>query len=156
MRLTQHTDFALRLLIALAVVERRAPGAGRTLTVRDIAERYNISRHHLMKVANELTRLGVVEGLRGRGGGVRLARPAAEIGIGAVVRALESRDDLVECFDRASDACAISPACRLKGMLGQAQEAFLAVLDRHTLADVVRRPDSLEALLGLGPEVRAD
>lgn len=73
MRLTQHTDFALRLLIALAVVAGREGEAGATVTIRDVAERYGISRNHLMKVANELTRLGVVEGLRGRGGGVRLA-----------------------------------------------------------------------------------
>ena len=99
--------------------------------------------------------VGVVEGLRGRGGGVRLARPADQISVGAVVRALEARDDLVECFDSASDACAISPACRLKGILGRAQAAFLKELDAYTLADVIRRPESLEALLGFGPPVTA-
>lgn len=155
MRLTQHTDYALRLLIALAVVACRMPDAGATVTIRDVAERYRISRNHLMKVANELTHLGLVEGLRGRGGGVRLAQPAKTISIGTVVRALETSSDLVECFSPASDACAISPACRLKGVLGQAQEAFLSVLDGYTLADVVSRPDALEALLNLGPEVRA-
>lgn len=155
MRLTQHTDFALRLLIALAVVAYRAPEAGATVTIRDVAERYGISRNHLMKVANELTRLGVVEGLRGRGGGVRLAHPAEDISIGAVVRALEASDDLVECFDPATDTCAISPACRLKGVLGRAQEAFLAVLDGYSLADLVRRPETLKALLSLPPGIRA-
>lgn len=98
MRLTQHTDYALRLLIALAVVACRMPDAGATVTIRDVAERYRISRNHLMKVANELTHLGLVEGLRGRGGGVRLAQPAKTISIGTVVRALETSSDLVECF----------------------------------------------------------
>ncbi|MCA1940249.1 MAG: Rrf2 family transcriptional regulator [Caenispirillum bisanense] len=153
MRLTQHTDYALRLLIALALTARRAArggdGAADTITIREVAERYGISRNHLMKVANDLTRAGVVEGLRGRGGGLRLAVPAAEINIGTLVRALEDGRDLVECFRPETNTCRIAPACRLKGVLRQAQEAFLAVLDGYTLADVVDRPDDLDALLQL-------
>lgn len=153
MRLTQHTDYALRLLITLALKARRPARdggeGGDTITIRDVAERYAISRNHLMKIANDLTRAGVVEGLRGRGGGLRLAVPAAEVNIGAIVRALEDGRDLVECFRPETNTCRIAPACRLKGVLRQAQEAFLAVLDGYTLADVVDRPDDLEALLQL-------
>ncbi|SOD92278.1 Rrf2 family transcriptional regulator [Caenispirillum bisanense] len=153
MRLTQHTDYALRLLITLALTARRAArdggAAADTITIREVAERYGISRNHLMKVANDLTRAGVVEGLRGRGGGLRLAVPAAEINIGVLVRALEDGRDLVECFRPETNTCRIAPACRLKGVLRQAQEAFLAVLDGYTLADVVDRPDDLDALLQL-------
>lgn len=149
MRLTQHTDYALRLLIALAVRQQRAAAGGQpdTITIREVAERYAISRNHLMKVANELTRAGVVEGLRGRGGGLRLARPAADIGIGAVVRALEDPRDLVECFRPETNTCRIAPACRLKGVMARAQDAFLSVLDTATLADVVAQPAALEDLL---------
>lgn len=147
MRLTQHTDYALRLLIALAVKARQGEAGQDTITIREVAERYGISRNHLMKVANDLTRAGVAEGLRGRGGGLRLARPAEEINVGAVVRALEDRRDLVECFRPETNTCLISPACRLKGVLGQAQEAFLRVLDGYTLADLTARPAELEELL---------
>lgn len=160
MRLTQHTDYALRLLIALAVKARlHAAASGQaaatsvaaadTITIREVAERYGISRNHLMKVANDLTRAGLVEGLRGRGGGLRLALPAAEINVGAVVRALEDRRDLVECFRPESNTCLIAPACRLRGVLGQAQEAFLRVLDGYSLADLVNRPADLNDLLQL-------
>lgn len=152
MRLTQHTDYALRLLIALAVARRAAGGTadGGMLTIRAVAERYAISRNHLMKVANELTRLGLVEGTRGRGGGLRLAAAPEAVNVGALVRALEDGRDLVECFRPETDACLISPACRLKGVLAQAQEAFLGVLDAWTLADLVAaRPEALAGLLGL-------
>lgn len=82
---------------------------------------------------------------------MRLARPAEDITVGAVVRAMEARNDLVECFDIASDTCVISPACRLKSILGSAQEAFLKELDAYSLADVIRGPAALEALLGFQP-----
>lgn len=146
MRLTQHTDYALRLLIALAVQARLDPGAA-PLTIREAAARHRISRNHLMKVANELTRLGIVEGVRGRGGGLRLAVAPEAVSVGAVVRALEDSRDLVECFRPETDACVISPACRLKGVLAEAQEQFLAVLDGVSLADLIRRPEALRDLM---------
>lgn len=149
MRLTQHTDYALRLLIALAVARRSGEGAD-LVTIRVVAERYGISRNHLMKVANELTRLELVEGMRGRGGGLRLAVAPEQVNVGAVVRKLEDRRDLVECFRPETNACLISPACRLKGVLAEAQDAFLGVLDAWTLADLIARPRALESLLGFG------
>lgn len=139
MRLTLHTDYALRLLMFLAIEPERLQ------TIEAIAARYRISRNHLMKVAQTLVQAGVVDSTRGRGGGLRLARPPAAINIGAVVRATEDGFALVECFDPAGD-CIITPACSLRGPLEQALMAFLAVLDRYTLADLVGNPGSLRAM----------
>lgn len=143
MRLTLHTDYALRLLMYLAVKPD-----GRA-TIREVAEAYGISRNHLVKVAHELGRAGFVETLRGRGGGLRLARPAEAIGIAKVVRAMEEDFRLVECFDPQTDRCRISPSCRLKRLLRQALEAYMEVLGKATLADLVDKPKPLRRLLAL-------
>lgn len=129
MHITQHTDYALRVLIYLAVNE------GRLATVQEIAERFDISRSHLMKVVNGLIHAGCVEGLRGKGGGLRLARAPADIVIGDVVRAMEVDLNLVECFADGSQ-CLLTPNCRLQGVFHGALNAFFEVLDRATLADV--------------------
>ena len=134
MRLTSYTDFALRLLMILAL----EPDA--LHTVDEIARRFGISRNHLTKVAQRLTQAGFVDSLRGRGGGLRLARPAAEINLGRVVRTTEDNLILVECFDAENNACVVAPACTLRGPLEDALAAFLAVLDRRTLADLVVSP----------------
>lgn len=139
MRLTLHTDYALRLLMYLAIEP------GRLQTIEAIAQRYRISRNHLMKVAQTLVQAGVVDSIRGRGGGLKLARSAETINIGAVVRATEDGFALVECFDPEGD-CIITPACSLRGPLEQALMAFLAVLDRFTLADLVKNPGNLRAM----------
>ncbi|PKQ03496.1 MAG: BadM/Rrf2 family transcriptional regulator [Alphaproteobacteria bacterium HGW-Alphaproteobacteria-11] len=143
MRLTLHTDYALRLLMYLAVKPD-----GRA-TIREVAETYGISRNHLVKVAHELGRAGFVETLRGRGGGLRLARPAEAIGIGKVVRAMEQDFRLVECFDPQTDRCRISPSCRLRRLLREALEAYMDVLGNATLADLVEKPKPLRRLLAL-------
>lgn len=130
MRLTQHTDFALRVLIHLALHRE-----GR-VTTAEIAEDYGISLHHLHKVVRELGRLGLVELRRGKGGGMSLLREPDEISIGAVVRKLEPPTDLLECFDPARDECAISRMCGLKPRLGRAMEAFYRELDDVHLEDV--------------------
>jgi len=143
MRLTLHTDYALRLLMYLAVKPD-----GRA-TIREVAETYGISRNHLVKVAHELGRAGFVETLRGRGGGLRLARPADAIGIGKVVRAMEEDFRLVECFDPQTDRCRIGPSCRLKRLLREALEAYMEVLGNATLADLVEKPKPLRRLLAL-------
>lgn len=143
MRLTLHTDYALRLLMYLAVKPD-----GRA-TIREVAETYGISRNHLVKVAHELGRAGFVETLRGRGGGLRLARPANAIGIGKVVRAMEEDFRLVECFDPQTDRCRISPSCRLRRLLREALEAYTDVLGNATLADLVEKPKPLRRLLAL-------
>ncbi|ABS64297.1 transcriptional regulator, BadM/Rrf2 family [Parvibaculum lavamentivorans DS-1] len=143
MRLTLHTDYALRLLTYLALKPDEIA------TISEVAESYSISRNHLTKVAHELGRAGFVETLRGRGGGLRLARAAGKIGIGDVVRAMEEDFCIVECFAAETDRCRIGPACRLKRVLKQALDAWLAVLDDTTLADLVERPQPLRRLLAL-------
>lgn len=143
MRMTLHTDYALRMLIYIAT------RPDRTCTVMDVAEAYELSRNHLIKVAQTLRDLGLLETTRGRTGGLRLLRPPGEIGIGALVRATEEEFSLAECMQTCGRPCAISPACRLKGLLHEALSAFLAVLDKYTLADLVRNKSALGPLLGI-------
>lgn len=142
MRMTLHTDYALRTLIYLAA------NPDRPVTVGEIASSYRLSRNHLLKVALNLSKAGFVETARGRSGGLRLAIPASEITVGAVVRRLEEDFALVECLRSGGGACAISPVCRMKGIFGEALSAFLAVLDRHTIGDVAMNQAALAALLG--------
>lgn len=144
MNITQHTDYALRVLMYLgACPERR-------VTIKEVAERFDISRSHLMKIVTELVTKGFVDGARGKGGGLKLARATAEIGIGDVVRQLEPSLELVECFGTQSH-CVLDPACRLKGALDSALQAFLAALDRVSLADLVGSDTRLRAVLDLEP-----
>jgi Rrf2 family nitric oxide-sensitive transcriptional repressor len=131
MRLTLYADYSLRLLIFAAL----RPG-GR-VTIQQAAAAYGISRNHLMKVALELGRKGFLETARGRGGGLRLARPPAQIGVGEVVRAMEDDLLLVECFDPETSRCPLTGACRLRGALSRALDAYLKVLDDYSLADLV-------------------
>ena len=140
MQLTTHTDYALRLLIYLALPKDAAPA-----TVQKVAMAYGISANHVAKVAQTLVQTGHIKSVRGRGGGLALARPAPEIGVGEVVRETENLR-LLECFGPASQ-CPIDPACLLKRALGKAQEAFLRELDRYTLADLVDNGDDLRRLL---------
>lgn len=144
MRLTVHTDYALRVLIHLGLLE------GRTGTIEEVATAYGISRNHLMKVAHRLGKAGFVETMRGRGGGLRLARPAAEICVGAVVRATEEDFALVECFPPLQKDCVIWPACTLRHVLAEALAAYFAVLDGYTLADLLQNRALLTTLLRLG------
>ncbi len=129
MRLTAHTDYAIRVLIFVAIRER---GHG---TIRDIAEAYGISRNHLMKVVHELQQHGYLKTIRGKGGGVVLARAPEQINLGQVVRDMEPDLALVECF-RADNQCVITPDCQLKTMLNDALQAFLATMDHYTLKDM--------------------
>lgn len=137
MRLTRFTDYALRTLIYLGLHEPRQS------SIAEIARAYDISESHLTKVVHQLGRLGLVRTTRGRGGGLRLGRPPGEIVVGAVVRQTEDDLALVECFS--SGACAITAPCRLRRVFGEALAAFLAVLDRYTLADLLAD--------GSGPEI---
>jgi Rrf2 family transcriptional regulator, nitric oxide-sensitive transcriptional repressor len=149
MKLTQYTDFGLRALIALAA----APDKLQTVT--SISAAYGISRNHLTKVVARMAELGYVETTRGKGGGVRLARHPREICIGRVVRDMEAGLGVVECLEKHGGHCAIGSACRLKGLLAEATEAFLASLDRYTLADVVPDGAPLARLLGIPVRVEA-
>lgn len=136
MRLTRYTDYALRTLIHLtAYNDRLCP-------IAEISRAYGISQNHLMKVANDLSRAGYVEAVRGRAGGLRLARPAREINVGEVVRHTEEGFDLVDCAN-----CLIAPACGLTGAIGEALTAFLVVLDGYTLDDLANKKRALRRLL---------
>ena len=133
MRLTRYSDYSLRVLIYLAL------DPGRLATIDEIARRYGISKAHLMKVVHQLGLRGYVETVRGRGGGLRLARSPESIGVGEVVRWTEEDLALVDCFEPRRGHCAIEAACGLRGVLHEALAAFVAVLDRFTLADLVAR-----------------
>lgn len=131
MQLTRFTDFSLRVLITLgAHPETQA-------TVAVVAEEQGISRHHLTRVVHQLGIKGYIETLRGRGGGFRLARRPDQIRIGDVVRDMETGFELAECFQPGESACRLAPACALKPVLAEAGRAFLASLDRYTLADLL-------------------
>jgi Rrf2 family nitric oxide-sensitive transcriptional repressor len=141
MRLTTFTDYSLRVLMYLGT-----DPAGRA-TVGDIARSYGISEHHLTKVVQSLVRLGHVRTVRGKGGGLGLARAPQDINVGALVRATESGAGLVECFDAATPGCRIAPACVLRHALARALDAFYAVLDDYTLADLLAGKRRLAPLL---------
>lgn len=130
MRLSEYTDYTLRVLMFLA------HRGDELVTIAQMAEHLRLSKNHLMKIVNELGRQGVLETVRGRGGGIRLGRPAAGIRIGDVVRSTETDFRLVECFDPATDECTLTPGCRLKGALKSALKAYMAELDKLTLADI--------------------
>ena len=149
MRLTQFTDYALRTLLYLGVHDDRL------VPVSEVARSYRISHNHLVKVAAMLTELGVVEAVRGRGGGLRLAVAPAEVNVGWVIRRTEPDFHLVECFDRATDTCPITPACMLKKVLHEARRNFFDTLDRYTLEDFLASPERQEALVQLWNGARA-
>ena len=133
MRLTNFSDYCLRLLMYAAAREDRL------ITIEEVSEIYDISRGHLMKVANTLTKAGYLRAVRGRSGGLMLAKPPGEIGLGEVIRATEPDFALVECFG-AGGECIITRSCRLRGILHEGLDAFNAVLDKYTLADLMLRP----------------
>lgn len=143
MRLTVYSDYALRMLMYLAVKDDGLA------TIAEIAEAYGVSKNHLMKVAYELGLAGFVETTRGRGGGLRLARSREEITIGEVVRHTEPDMALVPCFAPIEDDCAIAKCCVLRTALQRAGDAFLEVLDSYSLADLVRPRSKLQSLLAL-------
>ncbi|MCB2113090.1 MAG: Rrf2 family transcriptional regulator [Parvularculaceae bacterium] len=143
MRLNVQTDYAMRLLMHLSVNEAALP------TIAEIAARFDISRNHLMKVAHTLARGGFIEAVRGRGGGLRLARGPEKIGVGQVVRLMEGDFSIVECLKIDGGECLITPSCRLKGVFREATEAFLATLDRYTIKDLTQRNTRLRGLLSV-------
>jgi Rrf2 family nitric oxide-sensitive transcriptional repressor len=139
-RLTNFTDYSLRVLIYAA----HAP-EGRA-TIAEVADAFEISEHHLVKVVHALGRMGALRNSRGRGGGLRLAAPPSGINIGDVVRATES-NAVAECFDPQHNKCALTGRCRLEGILHEAVDAFHAVLDRCTLEDLLPPPRSAHSFL---------
>lgn len=149
MRLTVHTDYALRVLITLTVVDDRV------VTIDELAKRHRVSKNHLMKVAQTLVGLGLVQSVRGRAGGLKLARAPGDIRMGAVVRDLEDDMRLVECLGEGPATCVLTGACRLTRALAQAVEAFLAELDKLTLADLAGLRPAVRERLGLPGESAA-
>ena len=134
MRLTTFTDYSLRVLLYLA-----AAPEGRA-TISQIARAFDVSEHHLVKVAHFLGKAGLLVNKRGRGGGLRLARKAGEIKVGSVVRLAEGADVPAECFDADTNTCPLAGQCQLERVLGEALGQFYATLERYTLADVQVRP----------------
>ena len=143
MRLTTFTDYSLRVLIYVAA----RPGT--RATIAEIAASFGISEHHLTKVVHSLGKSGFLTNQRGRGGGLTLARPAQAINIGAVVRDTEGAAQPAECF-APDHQCTISRVCRLRGVLGEAVDAFYGVLDRYTLEDLVRNRTPLSRVMYAG------
>jgi Rrf2 family nitric oxide-sensitive transcriptional repressor len=131
-RLTLYTDYSLRVLLYLA----SKPEA--TAKISELAEFYNISRNHLVKVVHNLGVHEFIITSRGKNGGIKLARPAEQILLSDVVKKTEPDMDLLECFNPKTDNCAISPSCRLKSMLYEGRSAFMAVLEQNTLADAAK------------------
>ena len=140
MRLTSFTDYSLRVLMYLAVKPEQLA------TIQEIAKAYSISENHLMKVVHQLAKSGAITSVRGKGGGIRLARPAEEIRLGAVIRQAEGTAPIVECLGEESQ-CNLTPACKLKKVLVGAFSVLYGELDRYTLADIVSQPKNLARLI---------
>ena len=141
MHLTQFSDYSMRVVLYLGC------HPSKFVSVDEISRAYGISRHHLVKVVQTLTDLGVVEAQRGRGGGMRLAKRPSEINVGWLIRRTEPHFDLVECFDPEANTCPIAPACALKVALHRAGQAFLDVLDEYSLDQLLTRRSDLVTLL---------
>ena len=144
MRLTVYTDYALRMLMYLALKDDGLA------TIEEIAQSYGISKNHLMKVAHQLGVAGYVDTVRGRNGGLRLAKPAKAIGLGEVVRHTEPDMAIVMCFEPTNADCAILPYCVTQGPY-HARTAFVEALDDYTLSDLVKPRASLQTMLSIGP-----
>ena len=136
MQLTLYTDYSLRMLLYLAIHEKGA-------TIASIAEFYGISKNHLIKVSNHLTRLEYIHASRGRSGGLRLNKKPEDINIGEVVEALEPNFHVVECFNVENNTCPITDVCGLKGVLGKAHRSFMDVLREYTLEQLLQQSPKL-------------
>lgn len=143
MQLSVFTDYSFRVLMQAAL---RQP---ERVTVDEVAAAFGISRHHLVKVVHDLGRNGYLHTHRGIGGGFTLARSSDQIRLGDIVRLGEENETVIECVDRREQACRLAPGCRLKSALDGAAEAFFAVLDGYTLADLVKQPARMRAALAI-------
>jgi Rrf2 family nitric oxide-sensitive transcriptional repressor len=146
-RLTVYTDYALRVLMYLALKDDGLA------TIAEIADGYDISKNHLMKVAHQLGVAGYIETVRGRNGGLRLAKPMEAIGLGEIIRHTEPDMALVPCFKPINAPCAVQRCCILQRALQKACIAFVDVLDGYTLSDLVQPRTRLQALLSIAPAV---
>jgi Rrf2 family nitric oxide-sensitive transcriptional repressor len=140
MQFTHFTDYSLRTLIYLGARQDTLA------TISEIADKYGISQSHLTKVVHQLANRGYIQTIRGKGGGMRLARLPQLINIGDVVRDMEGNTNLVECFNAKNQSCPLLPACTLKSVLAEARRNFFDTLDRYTLADLLINKSSLKAI----------
>lgn len=140
MQLTRFTDYSLRVLIFIGLQEKA--------TVAQIANSFNISRHHLVKIVTNLTKLNILIGTKGRSGGLSLALDPSEINIGLIVRELEKKSTIVECFSP-KGKCVIKPSCLLKEILHNAQEKFFTHLEKFHLSDILLNSAQLSKNLKL-------
>ena len=143
MKLTAFTDYSLRTLMYLAIHPKRL------CTTKEIAEQFQVSQNHMVKVAYQLAKSGYVETQKGKNGGMKLARSPAQINIGEAVRNLEPDFHLVECFNQAENKCRITSACKFKSVLFDAQEAFLKTLDAFSLAQITENDVELLTALAV-------
>lgn len=141
MKLTQYSDLGLRLLIYLA--HRH----GEPATIQEVSGRFGVSKNHMVKISHQLTKAGLIESIRGRNGGVRLARPPESVTVEEALRATEDNFDLVECLGGTQNRCVISGVCKLSTVLDEARAAFFAVLREVSLADLVKNGKVLEKYL---------
>lgn len=132
MRLTNYSDYSLRVLIYLSTEPNE-----KLVNIKDIAEAYDISKNHLMKIIYNLGKMGYIETIRGRNGGIRLAKLPSDINIGELIRKTEEDFHIVECFEH-NNKCVITPVCSLKHIFNKALDQFLQVLDQYTLEDIVQ------------------
>ena len=142
MQLTQFTDYSLRALIYIALRKE-------SCTIKEITEAYTISANHMVKIIHNLAKLGLIKTIRGKNGGILMAAQPETTNLGQLITQLEPHFDLVPCFNKAKANCCIAPVCKLKGVLHEAQSAFMGVLDRYTLADVLHNNNELSVLLNI-------
>lgn len=140
MQLTQFTDYSLRALIYIALRKD-------SCTIKDITEAYSISINHMIKIIHNLAKLGLIKTIRGKNGGILMAASPETINLGELIIKLEPHFDLVPCFNKEKANCCIAPRCKLKSILHEAQSAFISILERYTLADVLHNKNELFALL---------
>ncbi|WP_151193161.1 RrF2 family transcriptional regulator [Cysteiniphilum sp. JM-1] len=132
MQLTSFTDYSLRTLVYLAMHQQRL------CTAKEVAEFYQISQNHMVKIVHNLAKLGVINSSKGKGGGIALAQAPKEINIGELIAKLEPNFYMAECFNQSLKNCVLLPDCKLKSVLGNALQAFFNELNQHTLADVIK------------------
>ena len=140
MRLNNFTDYALRVLIYLALKEDERS------TVAEISRQYAISNNHLVKVVHKLSQLNVIESFKGKGGGILLRTSAKNINIGQIIQSFEQGSYLLDCF-KPEGSCKINPICKLKSIVADAEDSFYKVFDEYTLADLVKNKTQLKARL---------
>ncbi|HDP0036541.1 TPA: Rrf2 family transcriptional regulator [Legionella pneumophila] len=142
MQLTQFTDYSLRALIYIALRKE-------TCTIKDITDAYGISNNHMIKIIHNLSKLGLIKTIRGKNGGILMAAQPEAVNLGQLITQLEPHFDLVPCFNKEKANCCIAPVCKLKGILHEAQAAFMNILGRYTLADVLHNKNELSVFLNI-------